>query len=158
MIAFSFPVFLASIPPLGWLYYRVMVYVFMVKANSECSQLFRYYLASSRELKRLDAATRSPMISWFSESLGGLSTIRAFSQQKIFVAQNEMRIDQNQTCYLTSVFINRWLAVRLEMMGSIVILIAAVLSVYALITSGIDAGLVGLVLSYSLNITETLVC
>ncbi len=67
-----------------------------VIANSTCS----YYLATSRELKRLDAVSRSPIFAWFSESLSGLSTIRAFGQQKVFIENNERRVDRNQICYL----------------------------------------------------------
>ena len=117
----------------------------------------RYYLATSRELKRLDAVTRSPIFAWFSESLAGLSTIRAFNQQSIFMASNRKRIDHNQICYLPSVSVNRWLSVRLEFLGAIIILIVAFLAMSALITTGVDAGLVGLVLSYALNTTSALV-
>jgi ATP-binding cassette subfamily C (CFTR/MRP) protein 1 len=117
----------------------------------------RYYLATSRELKRLDAVTRSPMFTWFSESLAGLSTIRAFGQQSIFTAANQKRIDHNQICYLPSVSINQWLAIRLDLLGTIVILTAAFLAMWALVTTGVDAGLVGLVLSYAMNITWTIV-
>lgn len=60
----------------------------------------RYYLATSRELKRLDAVSRSPIFAWFSESLNGLSTIRAFGQQNLFIQNNERRVDRNQICYL----------------------------------------------------------
>jgi len=117
----------------------------------------RYYLATSRELKRIDAVTRSPIFAWFSESLAGLPTIRAFHQQSIFISVNQKRIDHNQICYLPSISVNRWLAVRLEFVGAIIILIVAFLAMSALITTGVDAGLVGLVLSYALNTTSSLV-
>jgi ABC-type multidrug transport system fused ATPase/permease subunit len=117
----------------------------------------RYYLATSRELKRLDAVSRSPIFAWFSESLAGLSTIRAFNQQPVFIAANQRRIDRNQICYLPSISVNRWLAVRLEFVGAMIILIVALLAMTALITTGVDAGLVGLVLSYALNTTSSLV-
>ena len=116
-----------------------------------------YYLATSRELKRLDAVSRSPIFAWFSESLNGLSTIRAFGQQQVFVANNERRVDRNQICYLPSISVNRWLAVRLEFVGATIIFVAAILSIVALVTTGVDAGLVGFVLSYALNTTGSLV-
>lgn len=119
--------------------------------------LIRYYLATSRELKRLDAVSRSPIFAWFSESLAGLSTIRAFNQQSIFISANQHRIDRNQMCYLPSISVNRWLAVRLEFVGAMIILIVVVLAMFALITTGVDAGLVGLVLSYALSTTSSLV-
>ena len=117
----------------------------------------RYYLATSRELQRLNAVSRSPIISWFSESLSGLSTIRAFNHQAIFTEINERRVDRNQMCYLPSTSVNRWLAVRLEFIGASIIFISSLLAVSALITTGVDAGLVGLVISYALNTTSSLV-
>ena len=117
----------------------------------------RYYLATSRELQRLNAVSRSPIISWFSESLSGLSTIRAFNHQAIFTEINEHRVDRNQMCYLPSVSVNRWLAVRLEFIGASIIFISSLLAVSALITTGVDAGLVGLVISYALTTTSSLV-
>ncbi|KAF8636372.1 hypothetical protein AX17_003557 [Amanita inopinata Kibby_2008] len=140
VIGVSFPVFFIFVLPLGWFYLRVM----------------RYYLATSRELKRLDAVSRSPIFAWFSESLSGTPVIRAFNLQSVFVANNQRRLDRNQICYLPSIYVNRWLAVRLEFVGALIILIVAVLAMVALRTTGLDAGLVGLVLSYALNTTSSL--
>ena len=53
--------------------------------------------------------------------------------------------------------VNRWLAVRLEFIGASIIYISSLLAVSALITTGVDAGLVGLVISYALNTTSSLV-
>ncbi|CAA7267383.1 unnamed protein product [Cyclocybe aegerita] len=122
VIGTSFPPFLIAVLPLGWFYLQVM----------------KYYLATSRELKRIDAVTRSPIFIWFSESLSGLSTIRAFHQQEIFIAANQIHLDQNQICYLPSISVN------------------PLLGISALITTGVDAGSVGLVLSYALNTTSSL--
>jgi ATP-binding cassette subfamily C (CFTR/MRP) protein 1 len=108
-------------------------------------------------LKRLDAVSRSPIFAWFSESLAGLSTIRAFNQQSVFIARNESRLDRNQMCYLPSIAVNRWLAMRLELVGALIILTTTLLAVTALVTTGVDAGLVGLVLSYALTTTSSLV-
>jgi hypothetical protein len=46
---------------------------------------------------------------------------------------------------------------RLEFIGASIIYISSLLAVGALITSGVDAGLVGLVISYALNTTSSLV-
>ncbi|KAJ7248513.1 P-loop containing nucleoside triphosphate hydrolase protein [Mycena rebaudengoi] len=140
VIGTNFPPFLLSVIPLGWLYLRVM----------------KYYLSTSRELKRLDAVSRSPIFAWFSESLAGVSTIRAFTQQSIFIRANQRHIDRNQICYLPSISVNRWLSIRLETVGAVVILIVAVLVMFALVTTGVDAGLVGLVMSYAMNATSAL--
>ncbi|CAE7095301.1 unnamed protein product [Rhizoctonia solani] len=136
----TFPPFLITLIPLGYLYRLIML----------------YYLATSRELKRLDAVSKSPIFAWFQESLGGLSTIRAFGQQSVFMTQNEAKLDRNQMVYLPAVSVNRWLAVRLELLGSCIVLAAAVFSLVTLVTTGVDAGLVGLVLSYGLSTTQSL--
>ncbi|TFY68212.1 hypothetical protein EVJ58_g1149 [Rhodofomes roseus] len=157
VIGTSFPLFLIAVPPLTWFYIRVMMQVFFLSTNDALlTSTFSYYLSTSRELKRLDAVSRSPIFAWFSESLNGLSTIRAFGQQNVFVQNNERRLDRNQICYLPSISVNRWLAVRLEFVGATIIFIAAILALVALVTSGVDAGLVGFVLSYALNTTGSL--
>lgn len=73
--------------------------------------IMRYYLATSRELKRLDAVSRSPVFAWFGETLSGVSTIRAYGQQARFIANNEARLDRNMACYMPAQSVNRWLAV-----------------------------------------------
>ena len=45
----------------------------------------RPLVASSRQLKRLDGVTRSPIYANFSETLNGVSTIRAFKKEANFI-------------------------------------------------------------------------
>ncbi|KAE8553094.1 hypothetical protein EYB25_004473 [Talaromyces marneffei] len=141
VIAFSTPAFLTVIVPLGFVYMSYQ----------------KYYLRTSRELKRLDSVSRSPIFAHFQESLGGVSTIRAYRQTKRFAMENEWRMDANNRAFFPSISANRWLAVRLEFIGSIVILSAAVLSIISVSTgSGLSGGMVGLAMSYALQITQSL--
>jgi ABC-type multidrug transport system fused ATPase/permease subunit len=141
VISVAVPPFIALIIPLGAMYIWIQ----------------RYYLRSSRELKRLDSVSRSPIYAHFQESLGGISTIRAFRQQDRFELENEWRVDGNLRAYFPSISANRWLAVRLEFIGAIVILAAAGFAVIA-VASGtpLSAGMVGLAMSYGLQITTSL--
>lgn len=118
----------------------------------------RYYLATSRELRRLDSVGKSPIYSHFQETIAGVSTIRAYEQQRRFVFENETRLDDNQRAYFPSISCNRWLAVRLEFMGSIIIFGAAIFAVLGVLygSSYLDAGLVGLSVSYALSVTQAL--
>ncbi|CAH7687177.1 hypothetical protein PPACK8108_LOCUS21917, partial [Phakopsora pachyrhizi] len=116
-----------------------------------------YYLATSRELKRIDAVTKSPIFAMFGETLNGVATIRAFGEQSRFIGENQLRVDRNQEAYYASIGANRWLAVRLELIGNSLILTAAFLSVISVVTkSGLDSGLVGVLMSYAFSITQSL--
>ncbi|KAI6778837.1 Metal resistance protein-like protein [Emericellopsis cladophorae] len=141
IISVTVPAFTALIIPLGLMYYWIQ----------------RYYLRTSRELKRLDSVSRSPIYAHFQESLGGVSTIRAFRQQDRFELENEWRVDANLKAYFPSVSANRWLAVRLEFIGAFVILAAAGFVVIAKAGgSPLGPGMVGLAMSYALQITGAL--
>ena len=141
LIAVSTPAFVALILPLGAVYLYIQ----------------RYYLRTSRELKRLDSISRSPIYAHFQESLGGITTIRAYRQQDRFALENEWRVDANLRAYFPSIHANRWLAVRLEFIGSFIILAAASFAIISVTTgSGLSAGLVGLSMSYALQITTSL--
>ncbi|GMF70933.1 unnamed protein product [Aspergillus oryzae] len=112
---------------------------------------------SGRILNRFSSVTRSPIYAHFQESLGGISTIRAYKQQNRFTLENEWRMDENLRAYFPSISANRWLAVRLEFIGSIIILASATLSIISVATgSRISPGRVGLAMSYALQITQSL--
>lgn len=115
-----------------------------------------YYMQTSRELRRLDSLTRSPIFAHFQETLGGSSTIRGFDQVARFEHINQSRVDNNMSAYFPSVNANRWLAVRLEFLGSIIILSASGLAILTLKSGHLSAGLVGLSVSYSLVVTQSL--
>lgn len=116
----------------------------------------QYYLKTSRELRRLDSVSRSPIFANFQESLNGVSIIRAYGQEGRFKFLNQTRIDRNLRAYHPSVNSNRWLAVRLEFLGSLIILGSSALAILSLKTGNISAGLVGLSVSYSLQVTQSL--
>ncbi|XP_058451153.1 multidrug resistance-associated protein 1 isoform X1 [Malaya genurostris] len=138
VITISTPIFSVVIIPIGILYYAVQ----------------RFYVATSRQLKRLESVSRSPIYSHFGESIQGAQTIRAYNEQERFIEESESRVDFNQVCYFPSIIANRWLAVRLEMVGNLIILFAALFAVLGRET--MSAGLVGLSVSYALQITQTL--
>jgi ATP-binding cassette subfamily C (CFTR/MRP) protein 1 len=135
------PIFIAALLPLAALY----------------SYIQRYYLRSNRELKRLESVSRSPIFAHFQESLGGVSTIRAFKQQQQWAYENENRVDSNLKAFFPAIYANRWLGIRLEFVGSLVVFLAATLSILAVINGGgPSAGAVGLAMSYGLQITQSL--
>uniref|UniRef100_A0A915BDK8 ABC-type glutathione-S-conjugate transporter n=1 Tax=Parascaris univalens TaxID=6257 RepID=A0A915BDK8_PARUN len=127
---------------------------------SICALMFawflRFYVSTSRQLKRLESATRSPIYSHFQESVQGAASIRAYRCVDRFISESQKRVDDNLITYYPSLVANRWLAVRLELIGNLIVLCSAVFAVLYRDSGGVTAGLVGLSVSYALNITQTL--
>mmetsp|Transcript_3016 Transcript_3016/g.5269 ORF Transcript_3016/g.5269 Transcript_3016/m.5269 type:complete len:1430 (+) Transcript_3016:168-4457(+) len=113
------------------------------------------YRPVSRDLQRLESVSRSPIFAQFSETLQGVATVRAFDLQAAFVGENERRLDEsNKSFYLMHVC-NRWLQLRLELLGGAIMLSSALLLAASRSTSwiAVNAGAAGLVLTYTQQIT-----
>ncbi|ODV62384.1 ATP-binding cassette glutathione S-conjugate transporter YCF1 ASCRUDRAFT_74772, partial [Ascoidea rubescens DSM 1968] len=116
----------------------------------------QFYVKTSRELKRIESISKSPIFAHFQETLGGTSTIRGYGQQNRFIYLNENKIDQNMKAYFSTYNANRWLAVRLEFLGSLIIFGSAALCVFALKTGHMTSGLLGISVTYALQVTGSL--
>ncbi|XP_041372528.1 multidrug resistance-associated protein 1-like [Gigantopelta aegis] len=137
VISYSTPIFLVVIIPLGLFYWLIQ----------------HFYIPTSRQLKRIESVTRSPIYSHFSETVTGASTIRAFGVSERFFKESQAKVDKNLVYYFCGIASNRWLGWRLDFLGSIVILAAAV---FAVNDDGLEGGLVGLSITYALQVTATL--
>lgn len=110
-------------------------------------------------MKRLDSITRSPVYAQFGEALNGLSTIRAFKAYDRMAKINGKSMDNNIRFTLANTSSNRWLTIRLETLGGIMIWLIAT---FAVMQNGraenqvAFASTMGLLLSYTLNITNLL--
>uniref|UniRef100_A0A8C1J8W0 Multidrug resistance-associated protein 1 n=1 Tax=Cyprinus carpio TaxID=7962 RepID=A0A8C1J8W0_CYPCA len=91
VILIATPLVAIIIPPLGLFYFFVQ----------------RFYVASSRQLKRLESVSRSPVYTHFNETLLGTSVIRAFGEQQRFITESDGRVDHNQKAYFPSIVANR---------------------------------------------------
>ncbi|NXL76832.1 MRP7 protein, partial [Leptocoma aspasia] len=116
----------------------------------------RYYRFTSRELKRLYSITLSPIYTHFSETLSGLSTIRAMRATKRFELENQLRLEQNQRCLFASNTVMEWLDIRLQMIGVAVVTAIAGIAIIQHQKQLGNPGLVGLALSYALSVTNLL--
>ena len=67
----------------------------------------RFYVATSRQLKRIESVSRSPIYSHFGETIQGVATIRAYKQQDRFIQESEDKVDENQIAYFPSIVANR---------------------------------------------------
>ncbi|XP_074870254.1 ATP-binding cassette sub-family C member 3 isoform X3 [Carettochelys insculpta] len=114
----------------------------------------RFYVGTSRQLKRLESISRSPIYSHFSETITGTSVIRAYGRGNSFISVNDSKVDENQKSYYLNIVSNRWLGVRIEFIGNCVVFFAALFAVLG--RNNLNAGLVGLSVSYALQVTMSL--
>nr|XP_038041973.1 multidrug resistance-associated protein 1 isoform X4 [Anas platyrhynchos] len=138
VITFASPLFIVAVIPLGYLYFTIQ----------------RYYIASSRQIRRLAGASHSPVISHFSATVLGRSTIRAFGHQESFIRKNYDVVYENLVYFYNNVISNRWLSVRLEFLGNLMVFFAALFVVLA--GNTVSSSTVGLSISYALNIIQSL--
>ncbi|NXD12515.1 MRP7 protein, partial [Nothocercus nigrocapillus] len=140
MITYGLPWIALVLLPLAALYFSIQ----------------RYYRRTSRELKRLYSLTLSPIYTHFSETLSGLSTIRAMRATRRFEMENQLRLEQNQRCLFASNAAMQWLDIRLQMMGVAVVTAIAGIAIIQHQKQLGNPGLVGLALSYALSVTNLL--
>jgi hypothetical protein len=103
-------------------------------------------------LKRLDSITRSPVYAHFSQTLNGLSSIRAYRAQEVVSLENTIKLDNTIRMDLAMFSSNRWLSIRLELLGGIMVLSTSL--IISMNKSSFPAAVVGLVLGYSLQVTS----
>lgn len=106
---------------------------------------------TSRQLKRIDSTTRSFIYTHFGEQLVGTSSIRAFKQQDRFLDKLSQSIDYEFRFHYTSMVAQRYLAVRLDLLGSLLVLGIALFGVF--FRNDVVPSKFGVVLTYSMQST-----
>ncbi|RKO93073.1 P-loop containing nucleoside triphosphate hydrolase protein, partial [Blyttiomyces helicus] len=133
------PIVVVGIIPIGFMYRWVA----------------RLYLSSSRELKRIDSITRSPIYAQFSETLTGAPTIRAYGHESRFSREMQDRIDDNHRAHWWMFAVNTWFGLRTGAISALCALCAG-LAIVSVATQ-IDPGYAGLALLYALSFADNLV-
>jgi len=109
------------------------------------------YISSSREIKRIEAVTRSPVYSLVNECLIGVTSIRAYSDSSRFTGKLFNLVDDTNRPFFSLWLINRWLSVRSDFGGATVALVAAL---FIVMTPSVSASLAGFALTYALIMEE----
>ncbi|PVD27622.1 hypothetical protein C0Q70_12788 [Pomacea canaliculata] len=149
----SLPIFLREFLYLGT---RILVTVIVISINTPpfitvvFPMLILYYIVqsfyipTSRQLKRMELVSRSPIYVHFSETISGGATIRAYRAVDRFIEESKRRVDRNQSL---------WLRTNLEIIANLAIFGAAIFSVTS---PGTGGGTVGLSISYAIQISDSL--
>jgi ABC-type multidrug transport system fused ATPase/permease subunit len=116
-----------------------------------------FYRWPARDLRRLEAMSKSPVNSQFTEAIKGFSVIRAFAAQDRFMVRHLQLSSQSMLCYWTKVrpkparkdafslaadklhrplvlrqwIANQWVTIWLEMIGTLFVLGCGILTVWA---------------------------
>lgn len=98
----------------------------------------------------------SPIFSHFGETLSGVSTIRAFKHQERFIEESNGKVDDSQRTYLSITYTNRWLGIRMELCGNLIVLFAAIFAVLYKDTFQDKPGFVGLIILYAFTLSDDL--
>ena len=119
----------------------------------------RYFTKTYRELKRIDAVSRSPLYALLGETLDGVSVIRAYNAQSALINRLVSMLDLQQNAYFLTTTAQCWLAIRLEIVGTLIIFSACLCTVLEHGSQGGNetfAGLAGLSISFALSVTQSL--
>uniref|UniRef100_A0A4W3I4P9 Multidrug resistance-associated protein 4 n=1 Tax=Callorhinchus milii TaxID=7868 RepID=A0A4W3I4P9_CALMI len=108
--------------------------------------LRRYFLQTSRDIKRMESTTRSPAFSHLSSSLEGIWTIRATKTEPQFQAKFDDHQDLHSEAWFLFLTTSRWFAVRLDVLCAIFVTTVAFGSIL------IANRQVGLALSYAITL------
>eukprot|EP00127_Corallochytrium_limacisporum_P006292 Clim_evm3s225 gene=Clim_evmTU3s225 len=132
------PFFLIAMVPLSYVYFKIQ----------------KFFRHTSRELQRLDSVTRSPFFSQFSETVDGLSTVRAYHVEREAITNFHTKVDVNTTAFLFLNTANRWLGTRLDLIGATVVFSSAICVV--ILADSTSPSDVGFAMAYALQVTSIL--
>ncbi|KAI8387430.1 P-loop containing nucleoside triphosphate hydrolase protein [Blakeslea trispora] len=110
------------------------------------------FVSASRELKRMDSVTRSPLFSNFTETIVGVATIRAFGATRRFLQEMLCYIDANSRPYFYTWAVNRWIGVRFAFTGAIINFLTGLIILVSI--DKMNSSLAGFCLSFILLFTD----
>ncbi|KAH9050918.1 ATP-binding cassette transporter [Lactarius deliciosus] len=109
------------------------------------------YGQTSRDMRRLDSVTRSPLYSIYGETISGVTIIRAFGASSKFLRDMLKCVDTNTNPYYWMWGVNRWLSIRFNLLSAVIVGLAAFVSI---LTPTIDAALAGFILAFASTVTN----
>ncbi|KAM9598634.1 multidrug resistance-associated protein 1 isoform 3-T3 [Morphnus guianensis] len=150
---------------LGFLFNLLEIYLVIIVATPRAAMAIvpltvlyaafqHFYVITSCQLRRIEAASRSPIYSHISETFQGSSVIRAHKAQERFILKSNFLVDENQRICFPGAVADRWLATNLEFLSNGIVLFAALFA--AMGRTHLSPGTAGFSISYALQITGVL--
>ncbi|KAJ6584918.1 multidrug resistance-associated ABC transporter [Mycena capillaripes] len=79
----------------------------------------RIYMIAQLPIQRQTSAARSPMLAHFAAAISGLISIRAYGAEEAFLRESAIRIDHFLRPTISFWNLNRWIAMRSDILGGI---------------------------------------
>jgi len=119
-----------------------------------CYRLNKSFTNLNREITRLESISKSPVVSFFTESLGGLISIRTYNEQTNFMNKFHKLQDEHIKNTILDWATFNWYNLRTSFAS--VIIIGPVISIPLLLTGydTVSAGMVALLIIYVIQINE----
>lgn len=111
----------------------------------------KIYGQTSRDMRRLDSVTRSPLYSIYGETISGVTIIRAFGASSKFLRDMLKCVDTNTNPYYWMWGVNRWLSIRFNLLSAVIVGLTAFVSI---LSPTIDAALAGFILAFASTVTN----
>eukprot|EP00210_Caulerpa_lentillifera_P008106 g7740.t1 len=118
------------------------------------AKIRRRYITTSREVKRFDAITRSPVYAMLSSNIKGLCTIRSFGKQKSFQEMFLRALELNGSWWIAFFSISRWVGLRMDGVSAAITVVSTLMSVA--MANHVSAEILGLALMYVIGLSGNL--
>jgi len=116
--------------------------------------LFKVYISAFREANRLEALSKSPLISFIAESIAGSSTIRAYGKNKEFILESNRLLNRNIVASHTLYSILVWFSLRIDLLTVIVLVFSCTFAI--MVRNYADSIFLAMMLSYILTMQQQL--
>ena len=149
------PLFLVVMFPILFMYRAVeRRYLVVSRELKVLTSMFFLFLHARSRTQRLDSVSKSPLLAMLSEAFNGLTTIRAFSSEELFLERNKALLDGSMRAVFAGYTCNRWLSVRVETIGNALLLATTLLAVLS--RDRVAVGLAGVSITASLLLVGSL--
>ncbi|KAI2814154.1 hypothetical protein CBS115989_8778 [Aspergillus niger] len=125
-----------------------------INTTKVCYFLQRYYLRTSRQVRLLSIETKAPLYQHLSETLSGVSTIRAFRRQQWLERNNLLFVDDSQKCVYTLFMIQQWLTLAMDLLACGLVVLLMILIVFS--RDSFDSGSSGTAIVTLMSFTQSL--
>ena len=116
--------------------------------------LLIYFISAGRDLNRLNGTSRSPIVSLFSETILGITTIRTFKQENASKQKFYKRLNDYYGVMLYRYGTDNWFCMSLDLVSHIYLTYVLIRTIIDI--DNFDAAAIGLMLDYSIEISEQL--